>query len=185
MSVIDSEDDREKFQQIYQQYKDKMYLKSYDILQNREEAENIVQESFVRIIDHLDQIGCVDSQKTWNYILTVVKHLCFNHKKKMEKYESCEWTDEWSVSCNAGNQGTEQNALENRLTEELTEEIRALPYPYKEVLYLQYYNGMSSSEIGKILDKSSAAVRKISERARKKLKTALEQKGYYDESAIQ
>ena len=56
--------------------------------------------------------------------------------------------------------------------------IRGLKYPYKEVIYLQYYDGLNSREIAEILGISPANVRKISSRAKEQLKKGMLKKGY-------
>jgi len=56
--------------------------------------------------------------------------------------------------------------------------INRLPYPYKEVLYLQYYQEYSSKEIGKLLHRSPASIRQISKRGRDKLREWIREGGY-------
>lgn len=62
--------------------------------------------------------------------------------------------------------------------ETLTKLIMNLKYPYKEVLYLQYYNELGSKEIGEILSMKPDNVRKIASRARKILKEKMIEMGY-------
>ena len=75
------------------------------------------------------------------------------------------------------------NLLESQLIKEeagafLNTLIRGLKYPYKEVIYLQYYDGLNSREIAEILGISPANVRKISSRARGQLREKMLKKGY-------
>lgn len=49
MSFIDSEDDREKFEIIYHEYRKRMVSVAYSILHNSEDAEDAVHETFIRI----------------------------------------------------------------------------------------------------------------------------------------
>ena len=56
--------------------------------------------------------------------------------------------------------------------------IMNLKYPYKEVVYLQYYNELGSKEIGEILSIKPDNVRKIASRARKILKEKMIEMGY-------
>ena len=60
--------------------------------------------------------------------------------------------------------------------------LEQLPYPYKEVIYLQYYNELSGEEIGKVIGKSPENVRKISQRAKKMMKDQLKKRGVYHAS---
>lgn len=60
----------------------------------------------------------------------------------------------------------------------LREALEELPYPYYQVLVLQYYLEYSGEEIAEILRKTPANIRQIAKRARKKLKKRMEEKGY-------
>lgn len=80
-----------------------------------------------------------------------------------------------------------ENLFENHLEEKiiirekqeiLIKLIMNLKYPYKEVLYLQYYNELGSKEIGEILSIKPDNVRKIASRARKILKERMIEMGY-------
>lgn len=80
-----------------------------------------------------------------------------------------------------------ENIFKNHLEEEiiirekqelLIKLIMNLKYPYKEVLYLQYYNELGSKEIGEILSIKPDNVRKIASRARKILKEKMIEMGY-------
>ncbi|WP_243024310.1 RNA polymerase sigma factor [Anaerobutyricum hallii] len=94
-----------------------------------------------------------------------IKNKCYNFIKKNKKLslvESEQVFEQSSEIC---------NLLESQLIKEeagafLNTLIRGLKYPYKEVIYLQYYDGLNSREIAEILGISPANVRKISSRAR-------------------
>lgn len=53
MSFIDSEDDREKFEIIYHEYRKRMVSVAYSILHNNEDAEDAVHETFIRIAKNM------------------------------------------------------------------------------------------------------------------------------------
>lgn len=57
IATVDSPTDKELITQLYNTYKQFMYNISMSILGKREDAEDAVQDSFVRIIDNLDKIN--------------------------------------------------------------------------------------------------------------------------------
>lgn len=56
LNLLDTQEDKEKFEQLYALYKDKMYKVAYQILHNRHDAEDAVHDSVIAIIDNLEKI---------------------------------------------------------------------------------------------------------------------------------
>ena len=67
IATVDSPTDKELITQLYNTYKQFMYNISMSLLGKREDAEDAVQDSFVRIIDNLDKINNPYSRKTKSY----------------------------------------------------------------------------------------------------------------------
>jgi len=180
LMAVDSEEERKKFEDIYYIYRDRMYKVAFGILKDEQEAENIVQDAFVTLIDCLEKINNISCHKTWNYIVTIVKNKCFNHLKKQNRMKSMEYEDFMDVMASQ-EKGPETIVSAQELSETLTELIQQLPYPYKEVLYLQYYNDMDGKSIAALIDETPENVRQIARRAREKLKAGLIERGYSHE----
>ena len=112
------------------------------ILKDELNAEDMVHDTFLTLTDYLDRINEEDPVGTWNYIVTILKNKCYNFIKKNKKLslvESEQVFEQSSEIC---------NLLESQLIKEeagafLNTLIRGLKYPYKEVIYLQYYDGLN------------------------------------------
>lgn len=180
LMLIDNEEDRQKFKKIYIIYRMKLQYVAFSILQDSHEAENMVHDTFLTLIDNLDKIDEAECNKTWNYIVTILKNKCFNYIKKQKK---CEVTEDEMIDVPDENaEDIASGILQDEMINVLSKSIQRLKYPYKEVIYLQYYNGLSSKEIGKILGISAENVRQIAKRAKKRLKETLIEMGYqYEE----
>ncbi len=63
LSMIDTPEDRDKFERIYIQYRNLMYHVAYGILGNHFDAEDAVHQAFVAIIRNLQKIGEINSPK--------------------------------------------------------------------------------------------------------------------------
>ena len=85
LMAIDDYNDRIKFVTIYENYLQKMQFVAESILNDSSEAENIVHDTFLVIIDNLNKIDEADCHKTWNYIVTILKNRCFNVLKRNKK----------------------------------------------------------------------------------------------------
>lgn len=172
MSLIDNEEDSVKFEKLYHAYKQKLYYVAFNILKDEQEAENMVHDTYVTIIEILDNIEETESHKTWNYIVTILKNKCFNFLKASKRMSYMEEMPESSSQFN-----TEKEVIRKETSFILAEALVKLEYPDKEILYLTYYNGLRSKEIGKILGLSSDNVRQRIKRAKKKLRKVLTERG--------
>lgn len=178
LEMLETPEEKLKFEQIYFLYRDKMYAVAFKILHNENDAEDIVHESFKAIIENFEKINDISCHKTWNYIVTIVKNKSFTLYQKKKHYETSAYEDWVEVEMDF----TPEKVTEEReIAEILVELIRSLPFPYKEVLYLQYYNALSGEEIAKFIDKTPAHVRKISQRAKAMLKEELLKRGIQNE----
>lgn len=178
LEMLETPEEKLKFEQLYFLYRDKMYAVAFKILHNENDAEDIVHESFKAIIENFEKINDISCHKTWNYIVTIVKNKSFTLYQKKKHHETSAYEDWVEVKMDF----TPEKVTEEReIAEILAELIRSLPFPYKEVLYLQYYNALSSEEIAKFIDKTPAHVRKISQRAKAMLKEELLKRGIQNE----
>ena len=57
MAFIDDEDDREKFEIIYNVYRKRMVSTAYSLLRNHEDAEDAVHDTFIKIARNMNSIG--------------------------------------------------------------------------------------------------------------------------------
>ncbi|GAB5613912.1 hypothetical protein JCM37172_10150 [Faecalimonas hominis] len=178
LEMLETPEEKLKFEQLYFLYRDKMYAVAFKILHNENDAEDIVHESFKAIIENFEKINDISCHKTWNYIVTIVKNKSFTLYQKKKHHETSAYEDWVEVKMDF----TPEKVTEEReIAEILAELIRSLPFPYKEVLYLQYYNALSGEEIAKFIDKTPAHVRKISQRAKAMLKEELLKRGIQNE----
>lgn len=170
LQALTTEDDKEKFEKLYRQYKYSMYKISWNILKNEKDAEDIVHESFWAIIENFDKINDIYSKKTWNYIVAIVRNKSINLYNAKKNHGTISYEDEKEEDCE---DITLKEIVEKEKIQLLADVISQLSYPYKEVIYLQYYNDLSGEEIAKILGKSPENVRKIAQRARRMMKEYL------------
>lgn len=176
LMLIEDEDDKKKFEKLYFTYRLKMQYVAFQILKDTQEAENMVHDTFVTLIDYLDKIDEADCHGTWNYIVTILKNKCFNFLKRNQKITYLE-DDVFELSKDEISDMI-LKIIQQENVEVVAECIQKLKYPYKEVIYLKYYNGLSSKEIGRILGMTADNVRQTAKRAKKKLKDMLLEMGY-------
>ena len=146
MAALDSREDKKKVELLYEKYSRLIYLVAYNILHNREDTEDVVSESWEKIIRNLDKINEIDCKETKSYLVIIVERTAIDYyRKKKRNYERQEIVEEWETSPYFA---TRDQKLEKA---EMLLWLRELPKKYSEVLLLHYGNDLSAKEIAKVL----------------------------------
>ena len=159
LQMIESEDDKTKFEEIYLKYKTLMFYAADKILHNEQDAEDVVHMAFMKLAENIGKIDALDCPKTRSYIVTIVENKAIDIYRKKNRHKEAEYLEEvngLTVTYDGDNL--------------LTKCILNLPARYREVILLRYYHGYSVREIAALLDISLAAASKLDQRAKKKLK---------------
>ena len=73
LSMLDTQTEKEKFTEIYEQYQHFCWYVANGILNDAHLAEDAVQETFLALTRHLDRVEQVDSPRTRKFLMTIVK----------------------------------------------------------------------------------------------------------------
>jgi RNA polymerase sigma-70 factor (ECF subfamily) len=166
MQLIESDEDKSKFEQIYLKYRNLMFYVARKILSNQQDAEDAVHQAFVSIIENLEKISDVGSPKTRSYIVIIVERKAIDLIRKNEKVVSMESIDAAAgIEISLPDDGSISNAFAN------------LPARYREVLLLHYDNGYSTKEIAQMFQMKRPAVQKLLWRAKNALQEILDKEG--------
>lgn len=138
-------------------YHKTVFRLAYSYVRNRENAEDICQEAFVKLLDYRDNFSSDEDCKRW--LMRVVINLSKNLLK--------------SFRFSRTEQLNEDIPLETAEDGELLTLVKTLPIKYGEVIHLFYYEGYSVNEIADILSISQTAVTSRLMRGRTKLKSLL------------
>lgn len=163
--------DQALLQLLYEKYRQEIYLYLFSFCHDRETAEDLTQETFLKALLSLpDNHG---NMRAWIYM--VARNLYFNHAKKEKRL--CAWKErEGNASKNR--QEPLEKMLQNEQKRILYQGLDSLKNPYKEVLLLQYFGGFSQKEIAVILHVTPENVRILAYRAKRKLREYMEVNGY-------
>ena len=166
LQMIDTPEERSKFEQIYLEYRGLMYHVAYEILHNDQDAEDAVHQAFVKIAENIKKIDAPVCPKTHSYVVTIVEHQAIDQYRKRQKYQTVELIEEI--------QGTNAHYEGDN---DLTKCILKLPARYREMILLRYHHGYTVREIAKIMGLSLQAAIKLDQRAKNKLKKLCEEAG--------
>jgi RNA polymerase sigma-70 factor, ECF subfamily len=169
LSMIETEEEKSKFVQVYETYQYFMWYVANEVLQDKYLAEDAVQEAFLALTRHLDKIEEVKSTKTKNFVATIVKSKSIDiiRKKKnhMEDYEE-----------DIVGESTE-NILDDYIQKEehgkIVNAIYQMEELYRVVFEYKYLHELSDKEIAQILEVTPKVVNVRLFRGKKKLKEIL------------
>ena len=158
--------------QLYHQYGKELFLYLYSMCQQKELAEDLLQETFLKAILALPEYHT--NMRAWLY--KVARNLFYNlykrnrreicdeeYLKKISKLEVDEFLEEY---------------ISKQETRILYTAMQKLSPVKREVLELQYFGQMPLKEIANVLQLSQENVRVLSHRAKKDLKKLMEEEGY-------
>lgn len=156
--------DRPKLERLYLEYRSVMFCAANEILHNEHEAEDAVQQAFMKIAENLDKVPDELSNKTKAFVVTIAENTAIDRYRKLKRHGDCELCEE---AC-----GIEANSAD-----ELVSCILKLPARYRQFILLKYYHGYSTREIAKLLGMSSAAASKTAQRAKQRLEQLCREAG--------
>lgn len=156
--MLETAEDKSKFEKIYLRYRKMMYAVAYDILRNERDAEDAVQNAFLKIAENLEKIFDIECTKTKSYIVTIIENQAIDLYRRKKRHADVPFDEE----C-AGMQ------MEYKGTNELAGCMARLPAHYREILLLRYSHGYGTEEIGRIMGVSPCYVSTLLQRAKKKL----------------
>lgn len=140
----------EAFDALLNRHKDRVFSYILHIVKDREQAEDIFQETFVKAIMTIKQGRYTDSGKFSAWISRIAHNLIIDFYRQ-EKAENTVSTDS-DVTDMLNRRDLAENNIEDRLvSEQIQEDVRriidALPESQREVLMMRYYRDMSFKEI--------------------------------------
>ena len=163
LNLIDTEEQKSKFEQIYNNYKHTMFYVAKSILKDDYLSEDAVHNAFINIAKSMDNISEVDSNRTKGYVVVIVRNISFNMLKKQNKDVAIDELEENIKDDNS----LEDEVLSKLSVDSIVEEIIKLPVIYKDVLYLSYVEDLPTQEISRLINISNEAVKKRLQRGRK------------------
>jgi RNA polymerase sigma-70 factor (ECF subfamily) len=152
------------------EYMDNLYRYAMVLTRNRSEAEDLVQETYVRAIRAMDSLRAGSNLKSWLY--TILRNVWINQLRK--QYTSPEMgsteLDEVVMETSKGPHELYVNSL---WREQLRQAIHQLPVDFREVIVLREYEELSYQEIAKLVGCPVGTVMSRLARARTKLRALL------------
>ncbi len=151
----------ENFSEIFKRHVNTVFRVSYNILCNREEAEDVVMDCFTALIEKAE-FNDDNHIKAWLIRVAENKSINITRSARVQKTAPLEHAD--TVA-----------APQKEDTSELKEMVKLLPKNIRTVVYLYYFEDMPAEKIAEILGITRNTVYKRLKKGRQLLKIALEE----------
>ncbi|HET7904337.1 MAG TPA: sigma-70 family RNA polymerase sigma factor [Candidatus Eisenbacteria bacterium] len=167
-------DDERAFGELVERYESKVYSLGIKMLRNPEDAEDVLQDTFLRAYRGLKSFKGNSTFSTWIYRITANSALMRLRKKQLPTV-SIEDADEREAPINIADwaPGPVEQLLNEETRQAMNEAIESLPPEFGQVFVLRDVEGLSNAEVAEILDLSVAAVKSRLHRARLKVRNRL------------
>ncbi len=160
----------ELYELLVRRYNQRLYRTARAILRDDTEAEDVMQEAYVRAFQNLPKFEGRSSFSTW--LTRIAVHEALGRRKANGKFESSEEASLEELGLSMANSPEQETA--HRETRELLEAaILTLPQDYRSVLILRDVEEMTTAETAEALALSEDAVKVRLHRARAKLRREL------------
>lgn len=163
LSLIEQDDDKEKFEQLYQNYLKLALYRAREFLPNEQLAEDAVSIAFLKIAQNIHKIDEVISPQTKALIMRVVERSAINLYKTENRHQSRKTILEEA----------EEIEAEPVQDHYLADLILELPEQYRSVLLLKYAENYKSKEIAELLGYTVSKVDQLASRGKKLLEKKL------------
>jgi RNA polymerase sigma-70 factor, ECF subfamily len=165
------------FEQLVDQYKRRAFRVAWKITCNHEDAEDVVQNAFVKAFQNLPDFRGDSRFYTWLVRITINEALMKIRRRRYNEVsiDESKETDDRSVSIEIKDQAAnpEQRCSQDEVQRILAANINDLEPLFRNVLLLRDVEGLSTKQTAQALDLTSSAVKSRLQRARLKLRKSL------------
>ncbi len=147
---------------------------AYSYVRNRQTAEDLAQEIFIKCYEKLDSFNEESALETWMYRVAV------NHCKDYLKSwynRKIHVTDYISSFFTSSQSGAENEYIQEAERNELVDAVFRLPVKYREVIFLYYFRELSQKEISEVCGLNLNTVKSRMLKGKKLLKNIVEDRG--------
>ena len=175
-------DDAAALEELVSRYEDRVYNLAYRMLGNKEDAEDVLQDTFLNAVRGLDSFKGKSSFSTWLYRVAANAALTKIRKRSRREKSESEFLDDVYSVRQAAHSGVvltdwstnpATSLLDEEARKELQKAIGELPEIYKAVFVLRDVQGLPAAEVAEVLGLSVAAVKSRLHRARLYLRNRL------------
>ena len=164
-----------RFEETVLPHLDAAYTLARHLLRNEQDAEDVVQDAYLRAVRHF---GGYRGGNMRAWLLTIVRHTCYSWLRRHKQDAGATEFDETVHGDLRTADDPEAEMLRGALREALDQAIEGLPVEFREVVILRDVQGLSYAEIAEVVGIPVGTVMSRLSRARQRLQRALPVEDY-------
>jgi len=149
---------------LVSQYSGTLYRVAYSVLRNPSDAEDAVQEAFMRVLRHRDTLSEVRDQRVW--LIRIVWNIVLDRKRRSKTRPETDDVAELARVLPAGGLSADDRAVAAQHHAHVLACVEQLPAKERQVLMLSAFEELTSVEIATVLGITESSVRSRLFRAR-------------------
>ncbi|HMM03096.1 MAG: RNA polymerase sigma factor [Dysgonomonas sp.] len=155
--------DAETFKKVFLPYHQKLYRIAYRIVQDAANAEDIVQETFIKLWNKRGDMQDIENTEAFSII--ILRNTCLDHLRKTKNDYHTNYDTDIPETASLVKQIEIQDEAER-----VKKLINKLPEQQRQVMIMKHWDGYSDEEIEQITGISPGNIRVILSRARKTIR---------------
>lgn len=155
--VLSRQNDAQAFRKLVEAHQFIVYTLAFRLLGNEEDAKDIVQETFIKVWNHLDRFKPELKFTTWLY--TIASNQCYDKLKKTKHQFSLNFDEQNLVREFISNENIESNIINAELAHIISSLTDDLTPKQKLVFTLRDLEGLEIEEIKSITNLSAAKIK--------------------------
>jgi len=151
------------------QYSSLLFRVAHSVLRSRAEAEDVVQDTFVRVIEHRKTLSTIRDMRVW--LIRITWNLALDRRRRIRPDQMDELFAETLI---AKNLPADQALDEAQRMKSVLRELDRLPKKERQILLLSALDELGTAELAAVTGRTESAVRALLFRARTRLRTRLD-----------
>lgn len=165
--------DKEGMVELIRDYKDGLTLYLNSFVNNISIAEELMEDTFVKLVVKKPKYQEKSTFKTWLY--TIGRNIALDYIRKSAKDPTFSIDEMYNV---ANNENVESDYIKSEQNITLHRAMQNLNPEYKQVLYLVFFENFDNAEAAEVMHKNRRQIENLIYRAKKALKIELEKEGF-------
>jgi RNA polymerase sigma-70 factor (ECF subfamily) len=157
---------------LVETYSGLLFRVAHSVLRSRAEAEDVVQDVFVRVVERKRRLAEIRDMRVW--LVRIAWNLALDRRRRIRPDQMDAFFVEQLTARNMPADAAMDEAERMKL---VLREMERLPKPEREVLVLAAIEELGTTEMAEVLGRTESAVRALLFRARTRLRERLEQGG--------
>jgi RNA polymerase sigma-70 factor, ECF subfamily len=155
---------------LVETYSSLLFRVAHSVLRSRAEAEDVVQDVFVRVLEHRRSLTAVRDMRVW--LIRVAWNLAMDRRRRIRPEQ---FDEGFAESLVARSLPADEALTEAQRLRSVLRELERLPRAERDVLLLSVVEELGTVEMAEVLGRSESAVRALLFRARTRLRERLEE----------